>query len=331
MKIYRYLPLLFGFILLFCTACTGTSINPTLAPAPASNATAISPATQTPAPLPTATLIKTTTPSSTPGPTALPLYGLGQLVLVKDLELAVFKVSYANQQLWVTLAAHNNGPTVQIIKKEQFHIFQSGKPAVQNACDTTPPSFNDQLQPGDILSGTICWKSTAAESTTRLEYQDQNNQVLAAWEISKPGEAAVPAGIVTPHLNNPLHKPGEAALYKGATVSWVLIKITTIGSATYVKTLFTYENKGASVVTLPMNLLSDLEIKTANGEIMWQALIDRDCHIPYTEDIVLPPGKNLQVTVCFGTLGASPQPGGRIILMNGSTADQPDFFNWTIK
>jgi len=331
MKIYRYLPLLFGFILLFCTACAGTSVNPTLAPPSGSTATAILPATQTPAPPPTATSIITANPTPTTASTAIPLYGLGQLVLVNDLEMAVFKVGYANQQLWITLAAHNNGPTVQIIKKEQFHIFQSGKPAAQNACDSTPPSFNDQLQPGDILSGTICWKSAAADSKTRLEYQDQNNRALAVWDISKPGEGPVPLQIATPDLKNPLHKPGEAALYKGATVTWVLNKITTSGSATYVKTFFTYENKGASVVTLPMKLLSDLEIKTANGEIMWQALVDRDCHIPYTEDIVLPPGKNLQVTVCFGTLGTSPQPGGRVILMNGSAADQPDFFNWTIK
>jgi hypothetical protein len=261
----------------------------------------------------------------------MPVYGLGQLVQANDLEVAVFKVGFVNQQLWITLAAHNKGLTIQIVTKEQFHLLQSGKPVVQNACDSTPPSFNDKLQPGDILSGTICWKIAAADGNTRLEYHDQNNRAIATWDISKQGEAAVPPEVATTDLKNPVHKPGEAALYKGTTVTWALNKITTIGGGTYVKTLFTYENKGASAVTLPMNLLSDLEIKTANGEMMWQALVDRDCHIPYTEDIVLLPGKNLQVTVCFGTLGISPQPGGRIILMNGSTADQPDFFNWTIK
>jgi hypothetical protein len=100
---------------------------------------------------------------------------------------------------------------------------------------------------------------------------------------------------------------------------------------TYVYTQFIYENKGASDVTIPKNFTGDVVIKTSNEESIVSTIKQSGCASTNLDDLVLKPGKNIEVNLCFLTAGTSPQPGGRVILIYRSVGDPFDFINWTIK
>lgn len=335
MMFYRYRSFFILLILLLTTACAGA----TATPAPSATAAApilvpqvtVAPATQTPSPLPSAAPTETTLPSPTP----LPVYSLGQLVQVSGLSLAVIKVDFSNQQAAVTLAAISSSPGFQSITAGQFLALSTGAKLVQSPCPADSPSFKDDLQPGDILSGTICWNGGSVDSPLRIEYRDLTNGLLAAWEFPKAGEVPVPAELAAPDLKIAVHPLGDAVLYQGLTVTVALEKMTTSVvkefHTTYARVHLTFANKSASDVTLSKNIMADIRVKSANGENMWQVMVSRDCDLPFSADITVQPGQSYKVLACFGTFGTSPQPGGRVILAYDAPTNQAGFINWMIK
>jgi hypothetical protein len=320
MKYYRYDFFLLLMVLFLSTGCTGLSSNPSPSP------TEVSP-THAPLPSETATV-------AVSSPTPIPVYGLGQLIQINGMGLAVIKIDFASPIVTITLAARADGSSVSAINADQFLAIQAGAKLVQTPCTNTPPSFSDHLQPGDILTGSICW-SGAMNSPLRLEYHDPSKMLLASWDFSQSGKNPVPAEIVQPNLKSAVHPLGETILYKGFTVMVALEPLTTSVikdfHGTYARAHFTFENKGNNVLTLSKNIMGDIKIKTADGENMWQALVSRDCNLPFQEDILVKPGQSFKILACFGTGGNSPKPGGRVILTSDSAASQNDFFNWLIK
>jgi len=133
--------------------------------------------------------------------------------------LAVIKVEYSSQMVIITLAAQAGDSGVSSISPDQFLASQTGATLVQIPCTNTPPSFKDVLQPGDILTGSICWNGAVADSPLRLEYRGPNQALLAAWEFTQAGNDPVPADIAVPGLKSAVHPLAESVLYQGLTVT----------------------------------------------------------------------------------------------------------------
>jgi hypothetical protein len=162
--------------LILLTACSGTAVNP---PNPS--------------------------PASSPSPTGNPIHALGQLVEVKGLTIAMIQVAYSSGQLQLMFAAKNTGSEVVSVSPVLLSattgtgVNLKWVPCLVTSADnqkklSSASPFSGNLQPGEILKGTICWDGATPQNGNQVGYAPGfGKPAVAIWDVSTAGQADVPA------------------------------------------------------------------------------------------------------------------------------------------
>ena len=308
-------------LLIMLTACSGTTVT-------------------TPNPL--------SSSISSLSPTGNPIHALGQLVEVKGLTIAMIQVAYNSGQLQVMFAAKNTGSEVVILDPVFLSATTAGGVSLKwDNCMVTLANnqiklsgasrFSGNLQPGEILKGTVCWDGATPQNGNQVGYApDFGKPAMVFWDVSNSGQVDVPALLTTNTFKTPPHAEGESVALKSITIT--LDRVTLTGS---LNAYFTIENTGSSTYKFDPPLAAShissplddsFSYRLSDGSPMSSGITmdDFTCQDVVTGLEVLP-GQKQSLHLCFSNYGkiASIAPGSLVIFI--PSADQGGQVNWLTK
>ncbi len=323
------------FLALTLSACSG----PALTASPAT--TTDVPATAAPVIIPTATQ------PPLPSPTVNPIHTFGQLVEINGLSLAMLQVAYDSGQLKVMFAAKNTGSAVQSPSPVLFSAITSAGASLKWVpCMITlagnqkklssASAFSGNLQPGEILKGTICWDGGAPQNGNQVGFAlDYGKPATAIWDVSTAGQADTPSLLTANTFATPPHAQGNSVALMDITVTFD--KVTLTG---FINAYFTVENRGsspykfipplaASQVSPPLD--DSFSFRLADGSPYGSGIFMNSACQNVATGIEVLPGQKRTLDVCYANYETiSSIPSGALVSFIPS-ADQGDQVNWLTK
>jgi hypothetical protein len=315
------------------TACSGTAQTASLATATVATAA------------PTITLVATQPPL--PSPTLNPIHGLGQLVEVNGLTLAMLQVAYNSGQLQVLFAAKNTGSAVLSPSGVSLSATTGTGATLkwvpcmvtltngQKKLSSAAP-FSGNLQPGEILKGTICWDGTDPQNGNQVGYApDFGKPATAFWDVSTADQTETPAVLAANTFATPPHTQGDSVALKDITITFD--KVTLTG---FINAYFTVENRGsiaykfnpplaASPDSSPLD--DSFSFRLADGSPYGSGIFMNSSCQDVATGIEVLPGQKRTLDLCFGNYDTitSIVPGALVSFI--PSADQGDQVNWLTK
>jgi hypothetical protein len=295
--------------------------------------------------VPTITLTATQPPL--PSPTVNPVHGLGQLVEVNGLTLAMLQVAYNSGQLQVMFVAKNTGSSV--LNPSQVSLSATSATGVNLKSDycmmtlangqkklSSAAWFSGNLQPGEILKGTTCWDSAAPQNGNQVGYApDFGKPATAFWDVSTAGQADTPSMLAANTFATPPHAQGDAVALKDITITFD--KVTLTG---FINAYFTVENRGSSAYKFNPPLAASPDSSPLGDRFSFHladgspygsgVFMNSSCQNVATGIEVLP-GQKRTLDLCFANYDTitSIAPGALVSFI--PSADQGDQVNWLTK
>ena len=282
-----------------------------------------------------------------PSPTENPIHTFGQLVEVKGLTLALIQVAYDSGQLQVMFAAKNTGSAVvstsPVLLSATTAAGASLKwvPCMVTLANTqkklsSASPFSGNLQPGEILKGTICWDGATAQNGNQVGYApDYGKPTAAIWDVSSEGKADVPAALTANTFKTPPHAQGESVALKDITITFDKVTLTD-----YLNVYFTVENRGsssykfnppyaASQTSSPLD--DSFSYRLADGSPMGSGIFMNSTCQDVATGIEVLPGQKQSLHLCYGNYAPIPSvaPGSLVSFI--PSADQGEQVNWLTK
>ena len=293
-------------------------------------------------------ITNTATQPPLPTPTVNPIHSLGQLVEENGFTMAMLQVTYNSDQLQVMFAAKNAGSSVVSLSPVLLSATTAGGVSLKwDTCMVTladnqvkfsgAAPFSGNLQPGEILKGTVCWDGATPQSGNQVGYApDYGKPATELWDVSTTGQVDTPAVLAANTFATPPHAQGDSVVLKDITISFD--NLTLNGS---INLYFTVENKGsqpykfnpplaASQVSSPLD--DSFSLRLADGSPYQSGIYmdDFTCQDVETGLEVLP-GQKQVLHLCFGNYSkiTSLAPGALVSFF--PSADQGVQVNWLTK
>jgi len=292
-------------------------------------------------------IIPTATQPPLPSPTVNPIHALGQLAEINGLTLAMLQVTYASGQLQVMFAAKNTGAAVLTPSPVYFSATTAAGVSLkwvpcmitltnnQKKLSSASP-FSGNLQPGEILKGTICWDGATLQNSNQVGYApDFGKPATEFWDVSTAGQADTPSVLASNTFATPPHAQGDSVDLKDITITFD--KVTLTG---FINAYFTIENKGSSPYKFapPLAASSDsaplddsFSFRLADGSPYGSGIFMNSACQDVATGIEVLPGQKQTLDLCFGNYGTISSIASGALVSFIPSADQGDQVNWLTK